>query len=66
MLWLARAPLAQAQTLPATRTATLRDPDGQTVAMADLQDMPDQVSIALIFPNNSRLTGTHAIHIHEH
>jgi superoxide dismutase, Cu-Zn family len=63
-LWLAGAPLVQAQTQPATATATLRDRNGQTVATAELREMPDQVSITLTFPTNSRLTDTHAIHIH--
>jgi superoxide dismutase, Cu-Zn family len=64
-LWLAGAPLAQAQTQPATATATLRDRSGETVATAELREMTDQVSITLTFPTSSRLTDTHAIHIHE-
>jgi Cu-Zn family superoxide dismutase len=64
-LWLAGASLSQAQTSTATAAATLRDRNGQTVATAELREMPDQVSITLIFPTNSRLTDTHAIHIHE-
>src|SRR4051812_25711160 len=65
MLLCAHAPDANAQNLPVDATATLRDPSGKTVATAELRELPDQVSITLLFPTNERLSGTHAVHIHE-
>ena len=57
---------AQAQQPPLTASADLRDASGNQVATASLLQAADQVQITFSFPNTGALSGTHAVHIHEH
>ncbi len=65
IVWLSVWPaVAQAQTPPVGASARVRDAGGRVIAEVTFREAPDQVLIALSFPDRT-LTGTHAIQIHD-
>jgi Cu-Zn family superoxide dismutase len=66
LVWLSVWPgvaAAQPQTLPVGANALVRDAGGRVIAEVTFREAPDQVLIALSFPDRA-LTGTHGIQIH--
>lgn len=53
-----------AQPVAPSASADLRTTSGEQVATATFAQAPDEVRIAITFPNRTVLVGTHAVHIH--